>query len=296
MDTTKPHQSATYVGPITDSNRWANFKHRPDDIFICTPPKCGTTWTQAICAMLVSGKVDHGTQPGLVSPWIDADFLPIEECLELVEAQTTRRYIKTHTPLEGIPYFEECTYLVIFRDPRDAYCSGMNHRDNMSDQELAGRSFTSGPTAFTDWLNGVREPDTWDLQSLDSFVHFFKTYWRSRHEPNIHIYHYADMKRDLKNAIASMAENLEIELTDSLLSEMAGAASFDSMKRKAEQFAPQSGTGIWKAESNFFSSGANQQWKAHLTPNDLDAFDTRLAELVPPDEARWLLDGQASSI
>ena len=91
-----PKKNASYVGPITDTSRWDKFQHRPDDIFVCTPPKCGTTWTQAICAMLVFGKVDHGIQSSKASPWIDAQFAPIDEYLEQVEAQKHRRYIKTH--------------------------------------------------------------------------------------------------------------------------------------------------------------------------------------------------------
>lgn len=41
-----------YVGRAYDSARWAGFDPRPDDI-ISTPPKCGTTWTQMICALLI---------------------------------------------------------------------------------------------------------------------------------------------------------------------------------------------------------------------------------------------------
>ncbi len=74
-------KTTTYFGPLTDSSRWQNFKHRQDDIFICTPPKCGTTWTQAIIAMLVFGKVDHGLKPGLISPWIDA----LCECYKFIK-------------------------------------------------------------------------------------------------------------------------------------------------------------------------------------------------------------------
>lgn len=286
-----PQKTAQYLGPITDNSRWDNFQRRPDDIFVCTPPKCGTTWTQAICAMLVLGKVDHGMQPGVISPWIDAEFAPIEEYLEQVEAQEHRRYIKTHTPLDGIPFFEECTYLVVFRDPRDVYCSGINHRDNMTDQEVAMSAFPSGPNAFADWLSAVREPGTWDLQSVDSLTHFFKTYWTYRDLPNIHLYHYSDMKRDLRGSIASIAKALGIEVDEPFLKEMTEAATFESMKKKAEQFAPESGTGTWKAETDFFAKGSNEQWRNVLNESDLAAFEARLLELLHPDEAHWLVNG-----
>lgn len=148
--------------------------------------------------MLVFGKVDHGTQHGATSPWIDAQFAPIEDYQKQIDAQEHRRYIKTHTPLDGIPFFETCPYLVVFRDPRDAFCSGLNHRDNMTNQELAKQGFPSGANAFHAWINEVREPGTWDLQSVVSMAHFFKTYWEHRHLPNLHVFHYSDMKRDLR--------------------------------------------------------------------------------------------------
>ena len=291
MTTGIPEQSASYLGPITDTTRWQNFKHRAGDIFICTPPKCGTTWTQAICAMLVAGKVDHGTQPGIVSPWIDAKFAPIEEYLQQVEAQTDRRYIKTHSPLDGIPFYPECTYLVVLRDPRDAFCSGLNHRDNMNDQDLALATFPSGDAAFEDWLNHELEPGAWDTNSLALLAHFLSTYWKFRDLPNIHFFHYSDMKRDLKQNIAAMAIALKVDLDEPVLDAMTAAASFTNMKSNAEQFAPASGTGIWKQESGFFANGRNAQWKELLTEADLAAFHVRLNELLPPDQAEWLLIG-----
>ncbi len=286
-----PEQSASYLGQITDTSRWENFQHRPDDIFVCTPPKCGTTWTQAICAMLVFGKVDHGTQPGVISPWIDAQFAPIDDYLKQIEAQKHRRYIKTHTPLDGIPYFLDCTYLAVLRDPRDAFFSMLNHRDNMTDAELALGSFPSGPNAFSDWLNREGDPGNWDQQSLAALVHFFNTYWQYRDLPNIHLFHYSDMKRDLNGTIASMANALDVEVDDTLLAEMTEAATFESMKRSAEQFAPESGTGLWKKEADFFANGSNQQWKGALSEDELAAFDARLAELLAPDEAHWVVNG-----
>ena len=293
MSNAVPWQRRTYKGPITDTTRWENFRHRSDDIFICTPLKCGTTWTQAICAMLVFGEVDHGIHPSLSSPWIDAQFAPIEDYLERVDAQTHRRYFKTHSPLDGIPYYPECTYLMIVRDPRDVYCSNLNHRDNMSNEDLALYLFTSGENAFMDWLTREQESGGWDKQSLHSLAHFLRTYWNYRDLPNIHLFHYTDMKRDLKATIAAMAKALSVEIEEEALDAMTEAADFNHMKRNAEKYVPESGRGFWKQDGDFFASGNNEQWKDILSNEDLLAFDTRLAELLSPEQAQWLLNGSA---
>ena len=39
-----------YEASMYDSSRWDGFGLRPGDIIISTPPKCGTTWMQMICA------------------------------------------------------------------------------------------------------------------------------------------------------------------------------------------------------------------------------------------------------
>ena len=54
-----PIRTQRYSGFATDSTRWDDFRHRDDDIFICTPCKCGTTWTQALCALLIFKNPEH---------------------------------------------------------------------------------------------------------------------------------------------------------------------------------------------------------------------------------------------
>jgi len=288
-----PPQGTSYKGPITDTGRWKPFRHRPGDIFICTPPKCGTTWTQAICAMLVFGSSEHGQQPGVVSPWVDAVFSELDDCMAQVEAQTHQRYLKTHTPFDGIPYQPDCTYLVIFRDPRDTFFSSINHRDNMNDQELALSTFPSGDRPFEDWLETLRPAGGWDVISLDSLCHFMDTYWPFRDLENVHLFHYSDMKRDLRAAIARMAAAVGVTVDDARLDEYTAAADFSAMKAQADRFAPEAGSGMWKAESSFFASGANGQWQDRLTDAQLAAFDARFAERVTdPAQAGWMLNGE----
>src|ERR1700675_4388116 len=98
----RPYRTAVF-----DNARWEGFVHRPGDIFVCTPPKCGTTWTQAIVASLLW---PAGDTPGpimhVVSPWIEAEFEPIDVVLARLESQSHRRFIKSHTPADGIPFFD----------------------------------------------------------------------------------------------------------------------------------------------------------------------------------------------
>jgi aryl sulfotransferase len=55
------------------------------------------------------------------SMWPDwhPDATPEDEFYEKLEAQSFRRFIKTHLPLDGLPYFAQVKYLVIGRDARD---------------------------------------------------------------------------------------------------------------------------------------------------------------------------------
>ena len=291
MNMSLPEQMVRYVGLVTDTDRWQKFRHRSDDIFICTPWKSGTTWTQAIVCMLVFGKADHGEKPGVISPWIDANFAPIEEYLEMVEAQSHRRFIKTHSPLDGLPYYPECTYLVVFRDPRDMYFSMLNHRDNLTNEDLAFATIPSGEDAFQKWLDGAFTPDNFDCQSLQWLCHFLRSYWDYRDLPNIHLYHYADMKRDLSGHIQRVADTLGIAVTDAQLDEMTDAATFESMQKKGDQFAPMAGHEAWKSETGFFATGKNAQWKGKLTEEDLTAFDRRIREFLTQEQVDWLVRG-----
>jgi hypothetical protein len=131
-------QQRIYRTAITDGTRWAAYNHRAGDIFISTPPKCGTTWMQTIVASLLW---PDGNFPGVVmetGPWFDGLIYDLDELSTRLEAQTHRRYIKTHTPADGIPIFDTASYVVVARDGRDAFISWVNHMAHMR-TDLLGR-------------------------------------------------------------------------------------------------------------------------------------------------------------
>src|SRR6187455_1231536 len=92
-----------YRSIVADNARWDGFEFRPGDIVISTPPKCGTTWTQMLCALLVFDGPELPRPLGELSPWLDMLTRPIEDVVAMYDAQDHRRFIKTHTPLDGLP-------------------------------------------------------------------------------------------------------------------------------------------------------------------------------------------------
>ena len=61
------------------------------------------------------------------SPWIDMRVRPIEEVTERIEAQTHRRFLKTHLEFDALPIYDSVRYIHVARDGRDAFISWYNH-------------------------------------------------------------------------------------------------------------------------------------------------------------------------
>lgn len=285
-----PERRYAYKGGLTDTDRWNRFTHRPDDVFVCTLGKSGTTWMQAICALLIFQKPDLDFNPGVRSIWLDAIFEPIEDIVARYEAQTERRVIKTHTPLDGIPFFPECTYLTVYRDPRDAFFSMQNHLDNMKIDISPGRD-PDPEVAFRKFLTNPFAPGDATAWSIEVSTHHLLSFYAYRHLPNIHIFHYADLKRDLPAGMRQVADAMGIAVASDTLEALARAASFENMKENADRFAPGLNRDPWKNNSRFFHKGSHQQWQGVLSRETLALCDKRLDTLLGPALAIWLKEG-----
>lgn len=283
----RPQRTTEYVTFPVDTRHWDHFIHRPDDIFVCTPPKCGTTWTQAICAMLVQGSADIEGRLTDISPWVDQTFVPLADTLAALESQTRRRVIKTHTPLDGIPYFEECTYIAVYRDPRDAFISQWNHVQN--DLQLS-KMFPNDLNEFFARAMGL--PVTGG-SGVSFFFHHYATFKAFEHLDNIHLFHYYELSRDLEHNVKRMAEALGIEPGTPLLRQIADAASFSKMQENFERYIPGAGSGDWADETRFLNKGTHGQWRGVLSGDNLAAYDAMMREQLPPEDIAWLQQGSS---
>jgi aryl sulfotransferase len=86
-----------------DSTVWNDFRFRDGDVVIATYGKAGTTWTQQIVGqVLFDGSDDVAVNQS--SLWLDLRVPPKEIKLALYEAQTHRRFLKTHLPVDALVF------------------------------------------------------------------------------------------------------------------------------------------------------------------------------------------------
>jgi aryl sulfotransferase len=293
---------------IADSHRWDGYLPRADDVIVATYPKCGTTWTQQIVALLIHQSPTPRDIMG-EAPWLDATiFGTAEEMLATLEAQPHRRSVKTHLPLDAFPVFEGTKVIHTVRDGRDACISMHNHMLGMR-PEVMMRTAANAPPEL---LAGGPPPPTpedprdWYLQWMDQaegdqpvggahdlpFCEFELTYWRRRHEPWLLFVHFNDLKADLAGEMRRISDFLGIETPESLMPALAEAATFESMKRDGPALLPKIGEAFDRGSDRFLNKGTNGRWKDFLTGDDLSRYDTLIRSKLSPDMARWIERGR----
>ncbi|PWJ18293.1 sulfotransferase domain-containing protein [Jannaschia seohaensis] len=282
-----------YVNDTWDSARWQAFTPRADDIVVNTPPKSGTTWTQGILALLLSGDPGVNADPSMRSPWIDIAVRPVEDVMARLEAQDHRRHVKSHTPFDGIPIWEGMRYVAVYRHPLDVHFSYRKHNANMV-FDLPEKRFTpeNGEEAFRLFVDGDHE----FAASLLSIAQHYLSVRALDDDPAVLRLHYADMTRDLPGAMARIADHIGVAHPPEVMDRLVEAATFDSMKANADRFTPSAGQGFWKEDAGFFDSATSRKWEGRLSAGQIARYEARLRELVPDPEARaWLEWGGAAA-
>lgn len=289
MQSVHTERSREYFGRATNTDIWSTFALRPDDILVETPPKCGTTWMQNIVMMLIHGRVvpDAGNRREV--PWLDCAFRDRKAMAAFLDGLERRRCIKSHTPMDGIPYGSEPTYIVVFRHPIDAHFSLRAHAANMKTDLLAYLFPEDEREGFHRFVTSTEIGGGSDNFSIASIVHHFEEAKARQVGGNVHFFHYADMTRDLRGQIERLAGILNISVSPQLLDELAEANTFASMREVVEasdtRFSEDS---PFRDMAKFFASGTSNKWEGRLTDGDLADYATRVETLVSPEYVAWL--------
>lgn len=283
-----------------DSRRWNDFRFRDGDIVIATWARSGTTWLQQIVGQLLLGpspalRIDE------VSPWMESRHVPKGMTLLRLENQMHRRFVKTHLPLEALPYSPKAKYIFVGRDGRDAIFSMYAFHSNQT--EVAYRLANAPPGLvgprfappvdtfgeyFDDWLHRDGYP-WWPFWSN------IRSWWSFRHLPNILFVHFNDLKADLAGVIRDIASYLEIEPSASF-DDIVKLCTFQAMTRNSSSaYSPAIHHLYTNGISSFIRKGEGGEWLGVLTPEQISAYENFALRELPIDCARWLEHGRSGS-
>jgi len=291
-----PHKTRELHNHHFDSTIWNDFKFRDGDIVIATYAKSGTTWVQQIVSQLVfNGAEDLPVAD--MSPWLDLRVPPKEVKLAAVEAQTHRRFIKTHLPVDALVFSPRAKYNYIGRDARDVVWSMYNHHANANEDwykainESPGRVGPPVPRPpadirqyFHEWLEGDGYP-FW------SFWENIRSWWAIRALPNVLLLHFTDLKRDLPGEIRRIAAFLDVPVDEARFPAILEHCSFDYMKSHATKSVPLGGAFWDGGAQTFIHKGTNGRWHDVLSAEESGRYEKIARRELGEDCAAWLKGG-----
>lgn len=294
-----PKKTREFHNHHFDSTIWNDFRFRDDDIIISTYAKAGTTWMQHIIAQLMF-RGDPDVAVAEMFPWLDLRVPPKAVKLPLVEAQTHRRFVKTHLPVDALVFSSKAKYLYIGRDGRDVVWSMYNHHANANQTWFGALNDTPGRVGpqiepppkdirqyWRDWLERDGHP-FWP------FWGNIRSWWAIRELPNVMFVHFADLKRDMPEQMRRIAALfLDIPIDETRWDAIVEYCSFDWMKKNATKSVPLGGA-FWDAGAEvFINKGVNGRWAETLSANEAVEYEARAVQELGPECARWLATGES---
>lgn len=234
-----PTEELTFLQACID------FYVHSDDVFVCSLPKCGSSWTQTIVWLLTHNlnyqNVDRKKQMGDFDEikTMQAAREKIHHLLnennnghQLDESTVTKmvwnecfnmdspRVIKSHLPVHFLPkaiWSKQAKLIYVVRNPRDGAVSEYHFT----------RNFFRFDIAMDDFVNGITN-DTWAFGPR--FTHILN-YWKCKDLPNVLFIAYEDLVNDSFATMKMISEFLGCSYTDHQLKELTEYVSFDNMKK-----------------------------------------------------------------
>jgi hypothetical protein len=255
---------------------------------------------QMICALLILQTPELPDRLMNLSPWLDNLSIPHEVVFGQLHEQRHRRFIKTHTPLDGIPRDPQVTYIVTARHPLDAFVSLCRHNEIIGpppEPRLTGEPRPPEPPpppmsremmhdALLRWIAGDNDPRR-ALDSLPGFMWHLSVAWARRGESNVLLVHYDDLLADLEGQMRWLAGRLGIAVPEQDWPALIQAATFERMRGRAERLVP-APPEVVADSAAFFRRGTSGAGREILSDEEMTIYYASAARLTPPDLLKWL--------
>jgi hypothetical protein len=206
------------------------YRAGPEDIFVATQMKCGTTWMlHVVYQVLLRGRgdlVESDSTLHAVCPWIEGRKTVSMENAPLVGTERPSRVIKTHLPAELCPFSPEARYIYVVRHPVSCFASCADF--------IAANSGRFAPPldAVERWF--LAEGQMW----WGTWPTHVKGWWDlSRRHGNVLFVSFEEMKRDLAGIVRRVEAFLGVApLTEDERAQVVAKCSFRYMQEHDETF------------------------------------------------------------
>ncbi|KAF5269723.1 hypothetical protein FQA39_LY08646 [Lamprigera yunnana] len=264
-----------------------NFEIRDTDIIVASYPKAGTTWTQEMVWLIGNDLDFEGAKEHLDRrfPHFElctvVDFQKMKETLgatrpdfvgdsiNFIKNLPDPRYIKTHLPYCLLPRqilngSKKPKIVYVLRDPKDVCVSYYHH----------GRLIQGWRSNFEDFSKVF-------LSEKIMFGSFWKHvlgFWNERHNSNILIITYEEMKKDLLSVIKKVAKFLDKQLPEEKVPELLKHLSFESMKNnravnQQDKIESRMKHKLVPEKGSFMRSGKSQKYKDTMSEDLIERFN-----------------------
>ncbi|XP_055353580.1 sulfotransferase 1C2-like [Paramacrobiotus metropolitanus] len=267
-----PDWTKLYKGTLVPYPFWtiidevAKFQAKKEDIAICTFPKCGTTWMNAVIEMMKNNADPQCLHDGKSLEWknpylelTDPDMPVGKRPIDLLCQQPPGRAFFTHLGYEALPPSIEASgtkIVFVIRNPKDTIVS-MYH------------FFRSHyPMQYHGDLQEIINSFTEERVMYGPFFDHAASYWSRRNtNPNIFFTSFEEMSQDFIGVARRLSKFLGKDFTEDQLNKIYYECAFDQMKNNETVNKAKVGArGYFDFnKSPFIRAGKVGNWKVHFS-------------------------------
>lgn len=259
---------------------------RPDDVWVVSYPRTGSTWTQEMVWLLCNDLDFDKAKSALGqtrNPLLELTALIANDkgswkdglghSVDQVENMPSPRMIKTHLPRTLLPhqlFTVKPKIIYVTRNPKDMCVSYYHYSKLLHDYHGTLEQFVH---LFLD-----------DKAPVGPFMSHVLGFWELRDEPNILFMKYEDMKKDHRGTIKTVAQFLDKELSEEQVTLLEDNLSFQKMRENPAvnlELVLQAKNGpSFKQEGDqtFIRKGQVGDWRNYLSDDTSVRFDKWIKE------------------